>query len=543
MIPSSDWNTHYPRPQFRRNSFLSLNGEWTLSGSSIQIPFSPQSRLSGYDGKIGDELRYIRTFTLPDGFSDRSKRIRLHFGAVDQIAEIYINSCLVMRHEGGYLPFFADITDVITSGENELTVLATDALCRTYPYGKQSKTRGGMWYTPVSGIWQTVYLEAVPAQPIEKLTVTPDLTGITLTVECEKPRCTVEIGNIIKTEIKTGTPVRIDIPHPHLWTVDDPHLYDLIVATADDRTESYFALRTVDIQGRKILLNGKPLFLNGVLDQGYFDDGLFLPSSPDGYEKDILRMKELGINLLRKHIKIEPESFYYACDRLGMLVMQDMVNNGAYRFLWDTALPTVGFTHRRDLTWHIDSGRRFFTQHAVDTVKHLYNHPCIISWTIFNEGWGQFNADGHYEIIKALDPTRIIDSTSGWFHQKKSDVDSRHVYFRNKRLKSNSRPLLLSECGGYARLIDGHTFDAQKTYGYGTTHSEEELTSKIALMWNEMVFPSIPHGLCGVIYTQFSDIEDEINGLYTYDRQVCKVNKDVMRRFAEQAQRMLEQTK
>ncbi len=540
MHSNSDWNREYPRPQFKRNSFFPLNGEWMLNNKSICVPFPPQSRLSGYEGEIGDRLTYTRVFTLPESFADHSKRIRLHFGAVDQIAEVYLNNRFVMRHEGGYLPFFADITDFLKDDENTLTVRAIDTLSTDYPYGKQRKKRGGMWYTPVSGIWQSVYLEAVPVQPIERITVTPDLKGITLRVECEKPRCTVEIGDGFRTEIESGRDVRIDIPEPHLWTTDDPHLYDLIVTTEDDRVESYFALRTVEIEGRKILLNGKPLFLNGVLDQGYFDDGLFLPASPDGYKQDILRMKELGVNLLRKHIKIEPEAFYHACDRLGMLVMQDMVSNGRYSFLFDTALPNIGLTCRSDKKTYLTFGRRFFTQHAADTVNHLYNHPCIISWTIFNEGWGQFNSDEHYELFKSLDPTRVIDSTSGWFHQNKSDVDSRHVYFKNKHLISDGRPLLLSECGGYARIVDGHTFDAQKTYGYGTAHSEDELTAKIELMWNEMVFPSIPDGLCGVIYTQISDVEDEINGLYTYDRQVCKVNKEVMCRLAQKAQQMLE---
>ncbi len=541
MNSAIDWNLEYPRPQFRRSSFFSLNGKWQLSGKSIRIPFPPQSRLSEYNGEIGEELNYHRVFTLPDGFADDSKRIRLHFGAVDQIAEVYVNDQFILRHEGGYLPFFADITDFLQDGENELTVRAVDTLSLDYPYGKQSKNRGGMWYTPVSGIWQTVYLEAVPVQCIERLNIAPDLTGITLKVECEKPHCIIEIPDMLQIQAETNRDIRIEIPHPHLWTTDAPHLYSLIVTTDDDRIESYFALRTVEISGRRILLNGKPIFLNGVLDQGYFDDGLFLPASPDGYEQDILRMKELGVNLLRKHIKIEPEAFYYACDKLGMLVIQDMVNSGSYNFLRDTALPTAGFAYRRDLIIRIDSGRRFFTQHCADTVRRLYNHPCIISWTIFNEGWGQFNSDGHYELLKALDPMRIIDSTSGWFHQKKSDVDSRHVYFRNKLLKSRNRPLLLSECGGYSRRIDGHIFDSQKTYGYGTTHSEEELTAKIEQMWREMVFPSIAHGLCGVIYTQLSDVEDEINGLYTYDRQVCKVNKDTMRNLAEKAQQMLEQ--
>ncbi len=540
-----NWTNEYPRPQLRRESFFSLNGAWQVSGQTIEVPYPPQSRLSGWTGAVPNTLEYSRRFTLPAGFAAPGLRIRLHFGAVDQVAAVYLNGQPVARHEGGYLPFFSDVTDALKPGENTLSVHAVDTLSRNYPYGKQSKRRGGMWYTPVSGIWQSVWMEAVPERLVERLTIIPDLTGITLTVDCEEPVCHVEIPGILSRSIETRRPVRIEISDPVLWSPDNPHLYPLIISTDTDRVESYFALRTVVVRETgghpRIFLNDQEIFLNGVLDQGYFTDGLFLPASPDGYEADILRMKELGINLLRKHIKVEPETFYYACDRLGMLVMQDMVNTGGYNYLLDTVLPTIGLQRRSDGCPHPenDPAKAFFTRHSLDTVAHLFNHPSIISWCIFNEGWGQFNANENYELILHADPTRLIDSTSGWFRQTRSDFDSRHVYFRNKRLKGKDLPLLLSECGGYSRPIEGHMFNPQAQYGYGAADSEDALTAKIEQMWKEMVLPSIADGLCGVVYTQLSDVEDEINGLYTYDREICKVSKERMRALAAEAGRLL----
>jgi len=541
------WTNEYPRPQLKRSSFFSLDGIWQLNGKDILVPYPPQSTLSGFDGPVGDTLSYTRSFRLPDGFHKAGQRVRLHLGAVDQLSEVQINGTPVARHKGGYLPFFADITDVLQPGINQISVRAVDTLSLEYPYGKQSKTRGGMWYTPVSGIWQSVWMESISEHPIERIKNEPDLKGISLGVESHGKPCRVEIPGVLVRTIESGRMTRLDIPDPILWTPEHPHLYPLILSTDDDRVESYFALRTIETGTQdgmpRILLNKQPIFLNGVLDQGYFADGLYLPASPEGYEADILRMKALGFNLLRKHAKVEPEAFYYACDRLGMLVMQDMVNNGPYRFLWDTALPTAGFQWRPDRCAKPDADpvKTFFTRHCIDTLRHLRNHPCVIAYTVFNEGWGQFNADDHYRMLKALDPSRLFDATSGWFAQKKSDFDSRHVYFRNKHLRARKkRPLLLSECGGYARPIPGHMFNEQNKYGYGTADTENALTAKIEQMWDEMVFPSLANGLCGVIYTQLSDVEDEINGLYTYDREICKVDAERLCRLSREAQRRLD---
>ena len=546
----SSWHTRYPRPQLRRDSFLPLLDGWMLNGHPIQLPFCPESLLSGYEGELGDTMTYETAFTLPADFVPAGHRVLLHFGAVDQLAEVFLNGRPVMRHEGGYLPFHGDITEALKTGENRLTVFVTDALDRDYPYGKQRKKRGGMWYTPVSGIWQTVWLEAAPQTAIGALKIVPDLTGISLLVDSRAAHCDAVIrlqGEEVARAswAQTGEARRIDIPRAHirLWTPEAPTLYDLTVQAGNDVVHSYFALRTVEIRPdkrgvKRICLNGKPVFLNGVLDQGYFTDGHYLPGQPVEYERDVQRMKTLGFNMLRKHIKVEPEVFYEACDRLGMLVVQDMVNNGGYNYLFDTVLPTIGFQRRPN--WPVSRRRKqIFEQHARDTLAHLNNHPCVVGYTIFNEGWGQFDADRLYRDMKALDPTRFYDTASGWFIPKQTDVDSRHVYFRNKKLKPGKRPLFLSECGGYARRIEGHLWNPAVEYGYGKTDTEQQLTAAIGRMYAEMVNPAIPRGLCGVVYTQLSDVEEEINGLYTYDRRVCKADETKLREILRETEEIL----
>ncbi|MBO5241488.1 MAG: glycoside hydrolase family 2 [Lachnospiraceae bacterium] len=532
------WTGH-PRPQMRRKEYKILQDGWELNSRPIRMPYPPQSRLSGYDGPVGDELCYTCKFSVPDEWKEG--RVILHFGAVDQIAQVRVNGADLGTHEGGYLPFSFDITEMLLQ-ESYLELTAIDELSKDYPYGKQCKKPHGMWYTPVSGIWQQVWLEHVPDLYIEKLEITPSLDSVKISVSCNKiPEhirvvITLADGKTLEAESADGN-FEIEIPNPRLWTPEDPYLYDLMVFAGADCVQSYFALRTIEIcrmDGvHRVCLNQKPIFLHGVLDQGYFEDGLFLPESEAGYEQDILNMKRLGFNLLRKHIKVEPECFYYACDRLGMLVMQDMVNNGSYHFLRDTALPTVGLKHLKDTHRNRSPKvREVFRKHTRDTIAHLYNHPCIVAYTIFNEGWGQFLADEMYDMVKKLDSTRLVDATSGWFVQKKNDFDSEHIYFRLKKLRPKERPLFVTECGGYQYLLADH-FYGKKEYGYGACKSSGELTSRIEEMYEKMILPYIRGGVCGCIYTQLSDVEGEINGLYTYDRKVCKVDAQRLRKMAD----------
>lgn len=537
----------HPRPQMKRDAFFLLEEGWLLNDKPIKMPFPPQSELSGYKGEIGEHLVYNTSFNIPESFD--KTRVLLHFGAVDEVAKVYVNDIFVGEHEGGYLRFSFDITDVMKRDAlNHLRVEVTDTLSRKYPYGKQCKKRGGMWYTPISGIWQPVWLENVPTHYIEEIKLTPSLNDIKIRVTGDVEGFTAivtEAGAIIKEESFSDNTGEVIIDNPKHWDVDNPHLYDLKIITKEDEINSYFALRTVEIKKvdgiNRICLNGRPIFMHGVLDQGYFSDGIFLPKEEDGYMQDIRRMKGLGFNMLRKHIKIEPERFYYDCDRIGMLVLQDMVNNGGYSYIRDTVLPTLGFKKRDDKKGRYQDSecKRIFEQHMKDTLHDLYNHPCIIGYTIFNEGWGQADSDKMYDIAKGIDATRFYDSTSGWFAQSKSDVDSEHVYFKVKELHAKERPMFLSECGGYTYLIREHAFNPDKTYGYGACKDTEELTDRIIAMYEGMVIPGIKGGVCGCVYTQLSDVEDEINGMYTYDREICKVNIKKMQNLAKRIQGQL----
>ncbi len=525
--------TVYPRPQMRRDSYVNLNGIWELSAEGqpyqIRVPFCPESLLSGVQKHFseGTPLTYRRKFTLPEDFN--RGRVLLHIGAVDQKAEIYVNQIRLATHIGGYDSFTVDITSALQEN-NELLIVCTDDLRdQSQPYGKQVRLekRGGMWYTPVSGLWQTVWLESVPETYIENLRIDNRGYSVTISIEPQLPG-TVHVPGLGTYPLTDGQ-VTITPEDPHLWSPEDPYLYDFSVETADDRIESYFAIRALQIKENRLCLNGKPYFFHGLLDQGYWPDGLFTPAAPECYAEDILAMKNLGFNMLRKHIKVEPEEFYYQCDRLGMVVFQDMVNNGDYSFLRDTALPTVGLQKLNDVHLHRDKkARREFLRQMNLAVRQLQNHPSICYWTIFNEGWGQFDSDRVYEIFRTLDDTRFIDSTSGWFRQKKTDVDSRHVYFKPIQLKAEDKPLVLSEFGGYSYKPEGHVFNTESTYGYGKYENAAQFTAAVAELYEKQVIPAAKNGLCAAVYTQVSDVEDETNGILTYDRKVCKLAKETM---------------
>ena len=534
----------YPRPTMKRDSYFSLNGVWKLRVEyknkelycgDILVPFVPESKLSGVCQRFpyGCLMRYSRSFTLPEGFV--KDRVIINFGAVDRYTVVRINGMIVCENDGGYLPFSADMTDALVEGENRVDVECFDDLDPNYPYGKQSKKRGGMWYTPISGIWQSVWLESVPRKHIKELLIKTDTRSVTVRVAGgeENKRLTLIDGAEKKEYNFFGDEITVHIPDGRLWTPDSPFLYRFTVSSGNDCVEGYFALRKISIEKNKenprILLNGKPIFLHGVLDQGYFSDGIYLPATEEGYRTDILTMKRLGFNTLRKHIKIEPELFYYYCDLYGMLVCQDMVNSGKYSFLFDTALPTIGF---KQGIKHSASRkrRRIFEDTARRTQLLLNNHPSVVYYTIFNEGWGQYDADRIYEELKLCDPTRIYDTTSGWFYGKKSDVESQHVYFKPFKIKrAYSRPLILSEFGGYSYKLDEHSFNLGKTYGYKLFDSKADFENAILRLYDTEIIPAIDHGLCGAFLTQLSDVEDETNGLLTYDRQIVKIDENILK--------------
>ena len=550
QLTGTPWKV-YPRPQMKRDSYINLNGEWDfgiLPGGydrKIRVPFCPESALSGVKEHFaeGAALCYRRSITLPEGFN--RGRLLLHFGAADQTARVYVNGIIAGEHSGGYTAFCVDVTERWREGENEIAVVCQDDLTdQSFPYGKQVKPekRGGMWYTPVSGIWQTVWLESVPETYIESLSIENRGTAVTIDIGKDIPG-TVTVAGVGAFPLEKGK-VTICPEAPHLWSPEDPYLYSFTVEAGEDRVESYFALRTLEIKKignyQRLCLNGKPYFFHGLLDQGYWPEGLFTPAAPECYADDILAMKKLGFNMLRKHIKVEPEEFYYQCDKLGMVVFQDMVNNGKYHYVRDTVLPTVSLSSQKllnDRNFHKDpAGRRAFLDGMQATVKQLKNHPCIFYWTIFNEGWGQFESDKVYEQLRALDDTRWIDSTSGWFRRKKTDVDSRHVYFRKVNLKGGEKPLVLSEFGGFSYKVEGHVFNTDKEYGYGSYDSLEAFGEAVAAVYREQVVESAKNGLCAAVYTQVSDVEDEINGLLTYDRKVEKLTAEIMLPVAEALQ-------
>ena len=535
----------YPRPQMRREGYVNLNGTWELEvtadesrpayySKQILVPFCTESVLSGIQAHFpdGNFLWYKRTFTLPDNF--KSGRVLLHIGAADQIVKCYVNQIEVGNHIGGYTAMVFDITETLQQ-ENVLEVRILDDLrTTTLPYGKQVLKRGGMWYTPVSGIWQTVWLECVPEQYIEKLRIENRGYGVRVTTVPEME------GTVTVTGLGQF-PLGAEIcpENPRLWSPEDPYLYEMVVQTAQDRVESYFAIRSLEIKEvdglQRLCLNGKPYFFHGLLDQGYWPDGIYTPAHPSCYKEDILAMKALGFNTLRKHIKVEPEEFYYQCDRLGMIVFQDLVNNGDYSFFRDTLLPTVGVQKRNDRKLHRDPTTRLEFQRCMEeTVAQLYNHPSICYWTIFNEGWGQFDSDNVFEQFCKLDDTRFIDTTSGWFRGKKSHVESLHIYFGSwSKLRSCDKPLVLSEFGGYTYPVEGHLFNTKKAYGYKTCKTLQDYNAGLQQLYREKVLPAVKKGLCAAIYTQVSDVEDEINGLLTYDRKFSKPDPAIMQDIAK----------
>lgn len=528
----------YPRPLFKRDSYLNLNGIWQYEINNtgemvkdftkdILVPFPIESVLSkvNYVLQKDDYLFYKKDFIVPKDFIKDITFI--NFLAVDQVCDVYLNGIYLGSHENGYLPFKFDISDILKEGKNTLILRVIDSIDLNYPTGKQTYKRKGMWYTPVSGIWQSVFLESVNKNYIKSIKLTPNIDKkcLNIKVDTTAPSYKVKIlenNKIIYQSTKEEKDVDVYLKNMHLWSPEDPFLYDIEFETESDKVTSYFAMRKFSLGEKYFHLNNKPYFLNGLLDQGYYSDGIYTPASYKAYQDDILKMKELGFNTLRKHIKIESPMFYYYCDKLGMIVMQDFVNIGKYSFFKDTLLPTIGF--KKNLyTTTTKKQQNNFIKYAKETLDYLYNVSSLAYYTIFNEGWGQFKSDTLYDIVKSIDSTRVIDTTSGWFYGKKSDVVSLHIYFRKIKINKQNKPIIISEFGGYSYKILEHSFNSEKTYGYKKFLDKKKFTQAFIDLYEKEI---IPTDIAGCIYTQLSDVEDETNGILTYDRKICKLNKE-----------------
>ena len=578
----------YPRPLMVRDSYINLNGYWDYAftkefrvpeiyDGKILVPFSPESVLSGVSRQLQPDeyLWYRRSFSLPDRGEGRGGfRLLLYFGAVDQACVVYVNGRKAARHTGGYLPFEADITEAVRDGENELLVAVKDLSDTSYhARGKQKLKRGGMFYTAQSGIWQTVWMEEVPEHYIRSVEAVPDLDKGVIRVcvhagheKAGEKRVEISVrrpgiydetppmpvgwekeekdkGILCTGEGRTGEWIEISLPEIKLWDCGEPWLYYFDVKAGKDTVKSYFAMRKFSVEKDekgipRICLNGKPQFQNGVLDLGYWPDGLYTAPSDEAFIFDIREMKKTGFNMVRKHLKIEPQRWYYHCDRMGMVVWQDMVNGGgAYRPWFVTYLGTVLSWRRirvRDRHGRLFSrtdirGKREFVREMKETIRLLKGHPSICTWVIFNEGWGQFQAEELTRIAKECDPDRLIDQASGWFDQGGGDFNSVHNYFFKLGVRTEKeRAYVLSEMGGHTFREEGHCA-CEELYGYGAHESRDALNLAYGKLM-EKAGALIPKGLCACVYTQWSDVEEEVNGVYTYDRERRKIREDVIQR-------------
>ena len=550
-------HNEHPCPQSMRKNWLCLNGEWEFYKENrkgeksyegkIIVPFSPETLLSGIEEGFvlnsGEKLVYSCKITV-------TKELLLgctllHFGAVDSECKVYCNGTMVGCHTGGFTAFTVNVSEALKEGENELTVVCTDEGTRNSgARGKQSDQRGGIWYTPQSGIWQTVWVESMPKENIGTFRVTPNAKEKTVEITLENGSSAEVVvfddgKEIIRQSFTGSVTLAYDF---ELWSPENPKLYDFVLTNeAGDEVASYFGVRsfgrTKDEKGiARLTLNGKPYFFNGVLDQGYWSDGMLTYPSDKAAEDELKLLKEMGFNTVRKHIKLEPMRWYYHCDRLGLVVWQDFVNGGGkYKFTHVAAFPFLGFHHRDDdysyFARENEGGRYEFMHMSEEILKQLYNCTCIGVWVPFNEGWGQFDSAQMNDFIRSYDRTRIIDTVSGWHDQGvgKTELKSLHTYYTPLRVPKDVRPVVLSEFGGYSMKTEGHVFDESKEFGYKKFKTQEDLTSALEKLYLKKLLPLIKKGLCGCIYTQVSDVEEEINGLVTYDRAVVKVPAEKMR--------------
>ena len=584
----------YPRPQLRRQDYHMLNGKWRYLITSdelqpgqpletegeILVPFSPETLLSGVNRQLqpGEYLWYERTLSFSQeelGKKAAGMRCILHFCAVDQQCAVYADGQEIAVHIGGYLPFSADLTEFVSERDTLLQVwVRDDSDTSYYTRGKQTLKRGGMFYTAQSGIWQSVWYEWVPKNYVTGLRITPHLDTRQVTVEISSPKpfttitCTVQranrqftidadgsaagvgsggsardirnlIGVAITMESSNAGMLTLTLPEDGFfpWTTEEPWLYGFTITADEDVVHSYFAMRSFSVEPDekgilRFCLNHRPCFLNGLLDQGYWSDGLMTAPCDKAFLFDINLAKDMGFNMLRKHIKVEPLRWYYHCDRLGMIVWQDMVSGGStYHMPLVCYMPTLFphmSAHTKDHHYRLFSradqeGRAAWEQECLDTIEHLYSVPSLAVWVPFNEGWGQFDATRIAALVKEKDSTRPVDHASGWFDQKGGDFKSIHNYFRPLKVKlDGKRAYVISEYGGYACHIPEHS-SVDRVYGYRKYATTQELSDAYTELIKKHLLPLENAGLSGAVYTQLSDIEEEVNGLVTYDRRVVKI--------------------
>jgi Glycosyl hydrolases family 2, sugar binding domain/Glycosyl hydrolases family 2/Glycosyl hydrolases family 2, TIM barrel domain len=536
--PTNVW-PEYPRPQLVRPDWMNLNGLWDYAitpdsvmrlppfAGKILVPFPVESALSGVMTNLDErsKLWYHRTFSVPAAW--RGQRVRLHFGAADWRCEVWVNGREIGRHQGGYDAFTFDITEGLHwQGAEEISVCITDPTEGDQPRGKQSRKPEGIFYTSTSGIWQTVWLEPVPDVCIDRLKITPDLdtksVRVWAAVNSFSENLRVEVVALIDgKEIAhaSGLPnadLSVILPQPHLWSPDDPFLYDLKVTLKDgdkilDSVSSYFGMRKIslnkDDQGfTRIALNDQFIFQIGTLDQGFWPDGIYTAPSDAALRSDIEFLKKAGFNLTRKHVKVEPDRWYYWCDKLGLLVWQDMPSgNNA----------TV-------------DGRRDFENELFRMVDGLRNHPSIVTWVLFNEGWGQYDTEALARWLKELDPSRLVDDASGWTDMQAGNLMDMHSYpSPDSTSPETHRAAVLGEFGGFGLVVNNHSWSSRH-WGYVMMTNVQELTDRYAEAFKQVWELHNLRGLSAAVYTQTADVETECNGLQTYDRAVVKMDPAIL---------------
>lgn len=560
----------YPRPQMVREGWQNLNGAWSYAITSRQaprpddfpgqilVPYAIESALSGVKRVLqpSERLWYRRTFAC-DPAPRIDERLLLHFGAVDWECQVFVNNMLVGEHQGGYLPFTFDITEALVTGENELVVAVWDPTdSQQIQRGKQVLKPRSIWYTAVSGIWQTVWLEVVPASHIRSLKLTPDIDqgNVIISVKIANPNpehrihiTILDKGKIVsEKEGDLSDPIDLYLDNPKLWSPTAPFLYDINISLLDgaqevDQVTSYFGMRKFSLDHDstdrpRFCLNNQPLFLYGPLDQGYWPDGLYTPPSDEAMRWELSFLKDAGFNMLRKHIKVEPARYYYYCDQLGLIVWQDMINGGEIHnmaeFLFGRSLFKFHDNHRYHRLGRSDPHNRTqFQKELQGMIDTLYNVVSIAVWVPFNEGWGQFDSAAIAEWVKAHDPTRLVDHASGWFDQGAGDFVSPHVYFKTLPPPpiETDRALVLSEFGGYSMNVPEHAWNPDKNFGYRKHATSEALTQAYLDLLERQLIPWIQAGCSAAIYTQTTDVEIEMNGFLTYDRKVAKMDFDRIR--------------